>query len=383
MQRPSICFVAPHVYPIASQCVGRQFAGGAEVQQNFISRGLASRGYRVSILAGDYGQPDEVEIEGVRFIKLRQGSSSFPVVRYFHPRLTALWAGMARANADIYFQRCAAAATFVTGLFAKTHRRRFIFSAAHDLDLHRPRTKELFLGRGGWRDRQLFYRGIGLADIVVAQHQGQVDDAKRWHSKDAVYVPSCYLPKQSAVSANKRVVLWVSVLRRWKRPELFIQIAKMLPHLKFRMIGGPSSEAGDPAAHEYFDQMKAFASSLPNVEFVGFLPYREADTHFDDAVLFVNTSDYEGFPNTFLQAWARGVPTVSFFDSGASDESGAIGRVVRDLNEMQQSISDLTSDASKWKVESERCATYFLKQHSLESVVDLYTGLIDQMGHQQ
>mgnify|MGYP001587439175 CR=1 FL=1 len=39
----------------------QRFAGGAEVQQSFIARGLRAAGYPVSILTGDFGQPDEIE----------------------------------------------------------------------------------------------------------------------------------------------------------------------------------------------------------------------------------------------------------------------------------------------------------------------------------
>jgi glycosyltransferase involved in cell wall biosynthesis len=67
----------------------------------------------------------------------------------------------------------------------------------------------------------------------------------------------------------------------------------------------------------YYQHIADEAATLPNLEFMGFLPFAEADVYFDRAALFVNTSDHEGFPNTFLQAWARSVPTVALFDTGS------------------------------------------------------------------
>jgi len=374
-----ICLVAPAIYPVLSGDRNSEFIGGAEVQQNFIARGLHKSGCTVSILTSDFGQPDELYIDGLRVIKISDKGRSLPVLRYFHPRLTSLWSALRCADADIYYQRCAAAHTFVTGLYARTHGKRFAYSAAHDLDFDRPRTHELFQGRGGWRDRQLYRAGLNLADTVIAQHPAQVDTYRRWYRREAEWIPSGYAPPTGARCEPEGVVLWVSVMRTWKRPELFLQLARLFPHLKFRMIGGASQASGNRGAQAFFSEIESAAGALPNVEFLGFLPYPEADQHFNEASLFVNTSDYEGFPNTFLQAWARGIPTVSFFNSGAKDAQGPIGCIASDLEEMQAHILHLSSDRTYWSQESDRCLQYFRENHSMPAVIARYRSLFDRL----
>ena len=133
------------------------------------------------------------------------------------------------------------------------------------------------------------------------------------------------------------------------------------------MIGGPSAgEAG------LFKAVQSQARSLKNVEFLGFVPYAQVETEFDRALLVVNTSDSEGFPNTFLQAWARGVPTVSFIDAGARLNGENVGLRARSLGEMVKVIGELVSSESRRQFEGKRCLSYFEKCHSSKHILDLY-----------
>ncbi len=44
------------------------------------------------------------------------------------------------------------------------------------------------------------------------------------------------------------------------------------------------------------------AATLPNIQFLETVPYREIQAHFRDAKIFVNTSEHEGVPNTFIHS---------------------------------------------------------------------------------
>jgi glycosyltransferase involved in cell wall biosynthesis len=46
----------------------------------------------------------------------------------------------------------------------------------------------------------------------------------------------------------------------------------------------------------------ARALRIPNLEFIEKVPYHEIQGHYDEARVFVNTSTYEGFPNSFIQS---------------------------------------------------------------------------------
>jgi glycosyltransferase involved in cell wall biosynthesis len=56
----------------------------------------------------------------------------------------------------------------------------------------------------------------------------------------------------------------------------------------------------------------ARAAGLANVTVHENIPWTEIDEFFEQAGLLVNTSTYEGFPNTFAQAAMHGTPILSW-----------------------------------------------------------------------
>ena len=374
--KPHICFMAPNAWPVLVRDTSIPVVGGAEVQQAFLARGLAASGYRVSMICLDHGQPDQVVVDGVTVYKTHIPVSGLPLIRFFHPRLTSVWKALKRVDADIYYQRAAGVTTGITALFAKYSGKRFVYAAAHDLDLAKDRTWELFQRRAGTRDRQLYMLGVKLADEVIAQHASQVADCEKWYGRTPVIVPSCYGKPAGARADREGHVLWVSTIRGWKRPELFLELARRLPHLRFRMIGGSGIEANGP---ELFARIKAEAEALPNVEFLGFVPHAQIEPHFDGARVFVNTSTNEGFPNTFLQAWARAIPTVSFCDTASVVDGRPVTRVVENIDEMTAAVRELMEDDRAWQQAGARARRCVEERHTVEAALAVYDRVFNRL----
>jgi glycosyltransferase involved in cell wall biosynthesis len=353
-----------------------QFAGGAEVQQSLLARGLARRGYRVSMICADHGQAARTEVDGVSVIRCRRSGEGLPGVRFFHPWASGLWAAMRAADADVYYQRTASAVTGIVALFARRHGKRFIYAAAAREDLARPQTWRLFQRRAGWRDRTLYSLGIRWSDAIVAQHAGQAADCERWFRREAVTAPSCYEVPREARAAWDGVVLWVSTLRTWKRPERFLDLARQLPHVRFRMIGGPGAEPGAPAL---FDEIQSRAATIRNLDFVGFVPPASIEPHFNAARVLVNTSDREGFPNTFLQAWARGIPTISFCDTGSVVDGQPFAPVVNTVEEMADATRALIDNDTIWFDAGTRAKHYLEMRHTVDAALNVYEPLFDRL----
>ena len=369
-RKPHVCFVAPYAWPVLSRDPNIQVVGGAEVQQCMLARLLADNGYRVSMISFDYGQPSPVTVDGITVYKSFRESAGIPVLRFLHPRLTRMWRVMREVDADVYYQRSSAMWTGVIAEFCRRYGKRAIYAGASDRDFEIGQ-EQIVLGR----DRWLYRWGVAHVDRIVVQNPFQVESCRRNHQRAAVLIPSCYAPPPHAQRAkveNDRV-LWVGTIHGYKRPEIFLELAERLPHRRFVMIGGPSI-GGERLKAGYFEEIRDRAARLPNLEFTGFLPLAEVEPWFDRARLLVLTSVYEGMPNVFLQAWARGVPTVSTVDVGAP-----VNTVFADAAQGAGKLETLLSDQTLWTQASADSLAYFERNHSSSEVLARYARLLEEL----
>ncbi len=368
--KPSICFVAPKIYPVLARDRNIKIVGGAEVQQSILARAFAATGYRVTVACEDVGQQEAIEVDRVTVHNTFRPKSGLPILRFFHPHISLTWRALARADADIYYQRGCGILTGIVAAFCRVHRRRFVFAGAHDQDFDwkLPKVKKI-------QDKFIFRWGIRNADAVVVQNAQQLDMAGA-SGFNPILIGSCYLKPANASLSRQGYVLWVARFCSWKRPEIFIELARRLPQFNFRMVGGAGSEAGEAG---FFETIKQQAVNVHNLEFVGFVPHADVEREFDGARIFVNTSEAEGFPNTFLQTWARSIPTVSFVQSALDKDGKSIGRAVQNVDALAQAVSELMEDDGVWHQEGERCRQYFEAHHSVQQSFEAYAVLFTHL----
>jgi glycosyltransferase involved in cell wall biosynthesis len=366
-----VCFLAPTTWPILAADPDIQVVGGAEVQQSMIAPALARRGYRVSMISFDYGQPDMAEVDGVTVYKMHKPDDGIPLVRYIHPRLTTLWRTLARVDADIYYQRTAAAWTGFLAAFCRKHDRRAIYAGASDVDFI-PGQQDIRYAR----DRWIYEWGLKRMDSVIVQNPVQREQLKRNYGVESTHIPSCYAPPAGAKADRSGYVLWAASVRPSKRAEMFLEIARRMPHQRFVMVGGADQGR---KAEQYYRGIAEAARAIPNIDLKGFVPFAQAERHFDGARVLLNTSLYEGFPNTFLQAWARGIPTVSFFDTGSRRGGAPVYDLVGDISEASWKVDRLMRDDILWRDASQRVNAHFRACHSIDAIVARYEHEIDRV----
>ena len=71
-----------------------------------MARWFAARGYPVSMITWDQGQPEKLNVEGVRIIKMCRRTAGWKGIRFVYPKWTSLCRAMERADANIYYYNC-------------------------------------------------------------------------------------------------------------------------------------------------------------------------------------------------------------------------------------------------------------------------------------
>ncbi len=360
LRKPKVCFVSKNIYPLLKYDDEAQFAGGAELQQLLMGRELARRGYPVSYVTLDHGQGSVEDLDGLRAYAAFRPNDGIPGFRFFYPRLGGVLSAMRAANADIYYVRCAHYMLALVVWLTKRLGRRTVFCGANDPDFDPVALRR----RLSLRDRTMYQWGLRRCDAIVVQNRAQQALLEHNYGRTACLIHNGLTAReQSAPSGND--ILWIARFKPFKRPELFLELARRLPHERFVMIGGSSK-----AESAWFDQLATQASGLSNVEFLGFQTLSRVEKRLDQAKLLVNTSEHEGFPNTFLQAWSRGIPVLSFVDPDNLIKQERLGWAVENLDQMVQVIRDRISGTQTRS--SSTIKGFFDRRLTIAAAVDRY-----------
>ncbi len=356
-----ICFYSPHAYQLFNPRQQSAF-GGAEVQLWRLARALAAKpGWQVSFIVGDYGQPPSEVRDGVRLVR---------TVKIGHPdtsmaaHIIGVWRTVREVDADIYVARAASAEVGVISLFCRLFRRRFVYMTAHEMDC----TGE-FIRRHRLAGLSFAYGLLGASRVISQRedHRRLIKDRLRI---EAQVVPSSIEVPPSRPSGRRDIpVLWVGRCETWKRPDLLLDLAQRMPAASFVMIA-PRQEH----VPELYIKTLERVANIPNVHFVPKVPLPEADRYFARAQVLVNTSTYEGFPNTFLQAGAAGTPIVSWAVNPGdlfADGGGVCAR--KNMDELVRSVQRLLIDSDLWQRSSQAVFEYVRANHDLPAALDRFT----------
>lgn len=311
----TICIVAKYHFT--------ERVGGAEVQAWLLARELAQRGESVAYVCESItGRGGTLQIlEGVKVVWL------FP-----RPYLDLLnFPQYARAlshlNPKIVIHRYTSGYEAVIGRYCRRKSAKFVwictdnssplrhhfFTKQRDaLQRHpRPLYKHLILLLHAWaKDRAREY-GMQFVSHPCVQNPIQHDAFLANFARRPFRFPSGHnIPATIPTKDSPPVILWVGGFSKVKRPELFLQFAKYCDdlNLEFIMISKSVPKNVHTAPEPFYE----YVATQPHFKWLTDLPFEETLSWFDRASIFVSTSESEGFPNTFIQAWSRGVPVISF-----------------------------------------------------------------------
>lgn len=366
-RRISVAIVSHNAYGTMAGSGGH--IGGVELQTTMTARWLAARGHRVHLLTWDEGGRDGELIDGVHVHPICRRGAGLPGVRFFRPRWTGLCSAMRRADADVYYHNCAEYVTGQVAMWCRRNRRGFVFSSANDTDVDRrlPELRTI-------RERVLYRYALRHADALVVQTDFQRRSLLEGFGRPAEVIPMPAAgPSQAEYApphppgANPRV-LWAARLARQKRPDRLLEVAAACPQIHFDFVG-PLMEP------DYAGPIVEQAKGMPNVTVHGAADRGRMQAFYDSAACLLNTSDYDGFPNTFLEAWSHGLPLVSTFDPDGIVARHGLGAIAKDSAGLAVALSGLLGDASRWRAASTAARGYYLEDHTIKAIMPQFEQL--------
>jgi len=337
------------------------FIGGVEWQTSLLARWLAQQGYRVSMLTWREEGPEEQLVDGIRLITVCRQDAGLPGIRFFHPKWTGLVRAMRRADADVYYQNSAECVTGQAAAWCRRNGKAFVFSAASDADCV-PNLPELKT----FRERLLYRHGVKCAGKIVVQTRWQHRQMREAFGVESEVIPMpCPGPDEGEYQPptfQAQRVLWVGRVCRVKRPDRLLDLAEACPGVTFDLAGPIFDDS-------YSSGIRRRAEALPNVTVHGPVPRVRINDFYRRATVLCCTSEYEGFPNVFLEAWSHGLPVVTTFDPDGVVAGGELGIVVKDMNDMKNGLAGLLVDAERYAHLSQNARQYYWDHHRLDAVM--------------
>jgi len=362
-RRIKVCFVSPLGYPLYNKKSKRGFfGGGAAVQLYLITKTLAKNQYfEIDVITSNFNLTKN-KIEIIKNIKLYNTRPLKRKLSYYFLSLFDIFITLIKIKPDVIIQRGANKITGICAFYSRYFKRKFIFSIANLPDINGDRERGFF--------GKMYKYGLDNATFIVAQHKNQVLELEKYKKRrfnNIAVIKSGYKIPQP-IKEDRNHILWVGRAIDWKRPELYIKLAQKFSSIHFIMICNKSDEKARNI--RYWDKINDKASKVSNLRFIEYVSFHEIDNFFKKALIFINTSIYEGFPNTYIQAFLNKTPVISL--NVNPDEiftNNLIGYWCNNnFDEMVNNLKELLENKRVYESISENCYEFVKKEHNIEKI---------------
>lgn len=163
-----------------------------------------------------------------------------------------------------------------------------------------------------YEDNIFVHKAVRKADGWYAAAKMLIPKAKRkYHLPQApIFLPTPVQVPARKPKARRPTVCYLSRWDRRKRPQLFFELARAFPEVRFIAVGGSRDASWEKSLRDQY-------ARLENLEMVGFINQFESDCLaqiLHESWILVNTAAREGLPNAFIEACAHECAILSAVD---------------------------------------------------------------------
>jgi len=249
-------------------------------------------------------------------------------------------------------------------VFKIFHAKKVVFVGQIDEDVMLSRV----LAKDGKIGLILYRLGLAHISFAIAQNYYQLKGFVCSFNQRSVRIRNYTSLNAPCSNPQKKYILWVGNNHTKKHPEIFVQLAQELPDFQFVMI--MSTTPQNPNDHDIVEM----TCSMTNINYLGYIPFSSIGRYFCEASLFVGTSDMEGFPNTYLQAWQAKTPVVSLYiDPDNVITNYGLGKVSKTFGQLCIDVEKMMTNKSERMRMGDNCLEYVRKFHSEQVITQQYT----------
>jgi glycosyltransferase involved in cell wall biosynthesis len=345
------------------------------LQGHYLADSFVKKGWDVHyILEEKNSRPKTSGTNGITFHWLKQREAGSGLLNY--AQLARI---LRRIAPDLIYQRGALDYTGMLGLIARQQKIKYVWAAASNKDCQKGKFTGSLMGHAKPMKKVITYPkllvsdylasyGIKHADLAVVQSQDQQKLLIEQFGKSSQIVKSGHpLPESPPHKTDVPTVLWTANIKAWKRVDHFMALAQACQDLaaEFLVIGSDRKNT--------IQRLRAANPTLPHFRYLGPQDVRQVEAYMSAASIFVNTSaqDYEGFPNTFIQAWMRKTPVISLHtDPDEVIRKHHLGFHSANFDQLVADVRRLLTDDVLRQRMGENAHSYATSEHSLQHTVD-------------
>ena len=344
--------------------------GGSELQALFLSRELAKKGVTVSYVHfGNETNTVPINYKGVDYYTIKKPFFNLQLFNYFN--FCNIENLIDTIKPDVVYQRGVNLGTIFLDICKKKSIKFFLHITKDDQCVpSKDKLSFIFSNKENSRIRLIFNSRI----IVQSEQQKN-------YLKSSFGVKSRVLKNVYSFSHNEEVrgkspfILWVANIKSWKRPHLFLDLADSFrkTNLKFLMVGRLQKD-------NYSSSIVRRLKKSSNVKYLGELEYLDVNKLFSKSLIFVNTSlPFEGFPNTFLQAWAHKTALITLdFDPDNIVKENNLGLHSNDFEKLVKDVNHLIKNNDYRIMQVDKSKEYIKNHHNLSKNTDLLLDLMTE-----
>ncbi|UJP64899.1 glycosyltransferase family 4 protein [Mongoliitalea daihaiensis] len=349
-------------------------SGGAAVQTLVWMEGLHAFGHQVFLACtAEDTRAIKPEYSWIQQVPLFHSNRGIKKIRWASYRIPKIFKAIQQVRPDYLYESVPFWGSYILSAICK------ILQVKHIVRISNDNLLDERLKNTASKSHQFFlFLGLRWSDIIFTQNNFQhAKLSERFPNKPIVQIYNPikiahdYMkPKQEM----KGYIAWVANFRYQKNLQLLFKIASILPHEQFKIAGVPTSHY-DQESEEFVTRLKA----LPNVEFLGQVARSEIFMLYASAKFLLNTSRYEGFSNTFLEAMSTGTPilTSSLVNPDQLIDRNELGHVYTDESDLKYFLDTLSE--SEYLELSENCISYVGEKHAYKKLTGVLLEKLSQL----